>query len=66
MKGKVRPAADLLSRLEVTAAAMRSKLGLDPLSRAKLGRDTAASQVDLARVWAALAEDETVNTDEDE
>jgi Phage terminase, small subunit len=55
--GSVRPAADLLTRLETQAAGLRSRLGLDPLSRARLGRDVAASQVDLARLWAADAED---------
>jgi len=50
--GTVRPAADLLMRLESKAESMRSRLGLDPLSRARLGRDVAASQVDLARLWA--------------
>ncbi|HXN61400.1 MAG TPA: hypothetical protein VN886_13200 [Acidimicrobiales bacterium] len=49
----VRPAADLLTRLTVQAANMRARLGLDPLSRARLGRDTAAASVDLARLWAA-------------
>jgi len=49
----VRPAADLLTKLEARAESMRAKLGLDPLSRARLGRDTAAGAVDLARVWAA-------------
>ena len=47
----VRPAADLLNRLTKQAESMRSKLGLDPLSRARLGRDAAAGAVDLARLW---------------
>jgi hypothetical protein len=48
----VRPAADLLTRLSGQAANMRSRLGLDPLSRFRLGRDVAASRVDLAKLWA--------------
>jgi hypothetical protein len=51
--GSVRPAADLLTKLEARAESMRSRLGLEPLSRARLGRDVAASSVDLARLWAA-------------
>ncbi len=51
--GNVKGAADLLTRLEVQASNMRSKLGLDPLSRARLGRDVASTRVDLARAWAA-------------
>jgi hypothetical protein len=49
----VRPAADLLARLTKQADGLRSKLGLDPLSRARLGRDTAAASVDIARLWAS-------------
>lgn len=50
--GSVRPAAELLTRLERHAESLRARLGLDPLSRARLGRDVAASQVDLAKLWA--------------
>lgn len=32
-----------------------SRLGLDPLSRSKLGRNVAATQHDLAQAWAAEA-----------
>lgn len=52
-QGSVRPAADLLTKLEVRAESMRSRLGLDPLSRARLGRDVAAQSLDLARFWAS-------------
>jgi hypothetical protein len=51
--GAVRPAADLLTKLEARAESMRGRLGLEPLSRARLGRDVAASSLDLARLWAA-------------
>jgi phage terminase small subunit len=50
--GSVRPAADLLSRVEAQAQRMRSVLGLDPLSRARLGRDVAATRVDLEALRA--------------
>ena len=50
----VRPAADLLARLSARCESMRSKLGLDPLSRARLGRDVAASKVDLAKLRIRL------------
>lgn len=45
-----------LMRCEARAESLRSKLGLDPLSRARLGRDVAAGQVDMAKLLAALAE----------
>jgi phage terminase small subunit len=48
----VQRASDKLIRLEGRAESLRSKLGLDPLSRAKLGRDVAASTVDLASILA--------------
>lgn len=51
--GAVRPAADLLTRLESRAESLRARLGLDPLSRARLGRDVMASRLDLARLWAS-------------
>ena len=50
-QGKVRPAADLLNRLEARAENLRSALGLTPLARARLGRDISGSQFDLARAW---------------
>jgi len=55
------PAARFLSDLEASAARRRSELGLDPTSRAKLGRDIASTEadlVDLAALWAAQAEDQ--------
>lgn len=51
-KGKPRPAADLVVRLERQASDMRDRLGLSPLARARLGRDVASTQVDLARLLA--------------
>lgn len=43
-----------LHRHEVRAMNLRSQLGLDPLSRARLGKDVAAQRVDLARLFAEL------------
>lgn len=51
--GEVRAASHLLNRLEARAESLRSKLGFDPLSRAKLGKDVAATGVDLAKLWMA-------------
>lgn len=41
-------------RLDTQTANHRSRLGLDPLSKAKLGKDIAATQVDLAQIFAAI------------
>lgn len=58
-EGEVRGAAAFLARCEARAESLRSKLGLDPLSRARLGRDVAvAGRVDLAQVLARLDEDD--------
>lgn len=51
-EGNPRPAARHLVELEAAAAKRRAELGLDPLSRARLGRDVAATGLDLARAWA--------------
>ena len=56
-QGNPRPAARHLVDLEASAAKRRAELGLDPLSRARLGRDVAATGVDLARLWASDAKD---------
>lgn len=45
-----------LHRHEVRAMNLRSRLGLDPLSRARLGKDVAAQRVDLARMFAEMQE----------
>jgi hypothetical protein len=56
--GEIRPAADLLTRLENQALKHRERLGLDPLSRARLGRDVAAGRLDVALAMARLGDDE--------
>lgn len=45
-----------LHRAETRAATLRSQLGLTPLSRARLGRDVAATQVDMARLLSEARE----------
>lgn len=52
---KVRAAYLLLHRAEARADRSRARLGLDPLSAARLGRDKAAASVDVARLMAELA-----------
>jgi hypothetical protein len=58
-EGNPRPAARHLVDLEAAAAKRRAELGLDPLSRARLGRDVAATGVDLARLWADTKDGES-------
>jgi hypothetical protein len=50
----VRSAYLLLHRAEARAQTGRSRLGLDPLSAARLGRDRAGAAVDTARLMAEL------------
>lgn len=50
--GQVRGAANLLARFETQAARQRERLGMDPLSRAKIRQMTASTQVDLAQLMA--------------
>lgn len=42
-----------LRRWQVTVMTHRQRLGMDPLSRARLGKDVAAAQVDLASLLSA-------------
>lgn len=63
--GNVRPAATYLDRLEKRAENLRATLGLDPLSRAKLGRDAAAAQVDIAQLFARMADEEQAAAEDD-
>lgn len=51
---KVRAAYLLLHRSEARADRGRARLGLDPLSAARLGRDRAAASLDVARVMQEL------------
>lgn len=45
-----------LAKWEAAAARQRQRLGLDPMSRARLGRDHAAARVDVVEVLTRLAE----------
>lgn len=56
---RVTSALERLAKYESIASSHRSKLGLDPLSRAKLGKDVAAANLDLAQYWAK--EDQAAN-----
>jgi hypothetical protein len=55
---KVLAAYRLLDRFEAQAVQQRGRLGLDPLSASRIGRDKAAGAVDVARLMAALADDD--------
>jgi hypothetical protein len=57
-QGVPRPALGALKDFERLAASARARLGLDPLSRAQLGRDVAAQQVDLARLYDAMDQED--------
>lgn len=46
------PPDEQLRRWEAHALNLRRELGLTPLSRAKLGKDVASTNVDLAKLWA--------------
>lgn len=48
--GEISAAEKHRLRIDTQAANHRARLGLDPLSRAKLGRDVAATQVDIAEL----------------
>jgi hypothetical protein len=51
---RVKAAYLLLHRAEARAMSGRARLGLDPLSQARLGRDRAAASVDVAQLMAQL------------
>jgi hypothetical protein len=51
---RVKAAYLLLHRAEARAMSGRARLGLDPLSQARLGRDRAAAGVDMAQLMAQL------------
>lgn len=51
---RVAAAYRLLDRLEASGVQQRGRLGLDPLSASKIGRDQAAASVDIAQLMAEL------------
>ena len=53
---RTRSALDLLSRWETTAAGHRQRLGLDPLSRARFGKDITSAQLDVVQLLTAQRE----------
>lgn len=54
---RVRAAYLLLHRAEARATSQRTRLGLDPLSAARLGRDKTAAALDAAQLMAQLERD---------
>jgi hypothetical protein len=55
---KLRPQTGLLLQLEAQAERLRTQLGLTPLARARLGKNVAGTQVDLARLMQEITEEE--------
>lgn len=55
---KTGPSLEMWRKLDASASMHRTKLGLDPLSRARLGRAVAASQADMAQIMAQMDRDE--------
>ena len=53
---RVLAAYSLLHKAETRAHALRGRLGLDPLSAARLGRDRASASLDMAALMKALAD----------
>lgn len=53
---QVESAVNQLGKWESHAARQRQRLGMDPLSRARLGRDHAAARVDVVEVLTRMAE----------
>ena len=56
--GSVAGAANLLARFEAQAAKQRERLGMDPLSRAKIRQMTASTAIDIAQLMAEDGDDE--------
>ncbi|WP_235367228.1 P27 family phage terminase small subunit [Rhodococcus sp. Chr-9] len=57
-EGNPVPAAKILDRYEGRAASLRATLGMDPVSRAKLQKDAAATKLDLAALMAQETHDD--------
>ena len=55
---KTGPSLELWRKLDAAASMHRTKLGLDPLARARLGRDVASSQADMAQIMAQMDREE--------
>ena len=61
---RVESVLNQLHRAETRAATLRARLGLDPLSRARLGKDITAAKADLAQLMAQIAKaDQAANAD---
>ena len=55
---------ELLRKWEATAQTHRGRLGLDPLSAARLGKDVASARVDIAQLLTASRESGTTTSQE--
>ncbi|MFW0796564.1 P27 family phage terminase small subunit [Gordonia sp. CPCC 205515] len=56
-------AAGFLLKVTKQLSNLANELGLTPLANARLGKDTAATQFDLARAWAAQSGDTSADND---
>lgn len=62
-EGDVRAAAAFQLQCETQAARLRSQLGLTPEAAAKIGKDVAGAQADLATIWARMADEGSTDGD---
>lgn len=60
---RIESAHELARKFETLASNQRSKLGLDPASAAKLGRNLAAAKLDVAQMMAQMAAEEAEDAD---
>ncbi|MGV9868096.1 hypothetical protein [Rhodococcus koreensis] len=56
--GEISAAEKHRLRIDTQAANHRSRLGLDPLSKARLGKDLSSTQLDMAQIFAAMQDAE--------
>lgn len=56
---RIEAAHEVARKYEVHAASLRAKLGLDPASAAKLGRNLAAARLDIAQAMAQIDAEES-------
>ncbi|MCX2965607.1 hypothetical protein [Gordonia aquimaris] len=61
--GTTNGAADYLLRVRKHASNLADRLGLTPLANARLGKDTAAAQFDVAKLMAEIAKQENSRDD---
>lgn len=64
--GKVRGASDYALKLRKTMSNQAERLGLTPLSAARLGKDTAAAKLDVTKILAAMTNKDGDHSDHSE